>query len=69
MIELKSEALMFRFTEVHADARCRIDFQRTLRISDDNRDYPLPPEMVRWVCVIARPAVDCPHRLAIYPDR
>ena len=47
MIELKSDALMFRFPEVHADARCRIDFQRTLRIpaADDNRDYPLPPGM------------------------
>jgi hypothetical protein len=48
MIELKRDALVFGFPEVHADARCRIDFQRTLRIPDDNRDYPLPPGMGRF---------------------
>ena len=39
MIELKRDALVFGFPEVHTDARCRIDFQRILRIPDDNRDY------------------------------
>ena len=43
MIELRDDALEFRFPEVHADAVCRVGFQRTLRIPDDNRDYPLPP--------------------------
>ena len=43
MIELSHDELVFRFPEVHADAECRITFQRTLRIPDDNRDYPLPP--------------------------
>ena len=43
MIELRHDELVFRFPEVHADAECRITFQRTLRIPDDNRDYPLPP--------------------------
>jgi hypothetical protein len=43
MIELKNDRLHFSFPHVHPEARCRIDFQRTLRIPDDNRDYPLPP--------------------------
>ena len=43
MIELKRDQLIFRFPEVHKDAECRISFQRTLRIPDDNRDYSLPP--------------------------
>ena len=33
---------MFSFPEVHADARLTLGFQRTLRIPDDNRTYPLP---------------------------
>ncbi len=43
MIELRDNELIFRFPEVHGDAVCSIGFQRTLRIPDDNRDYPLPP--------------------------
>ena len=43
MIELKQNQLVFRFPEVHKDAVCSIQFQRTLRIPDDNREYPLPP--------------------------
>ena len=43
MIELTGNELLFRFPEVHPQATCRISFQRTLRIPDDNRDYPLPP--------------------------
>ena len=30
MIELDGDQLLFRFPEVHADALCRIEFQRTL---------------------------------------
>ena len=48
MIELKDDELVFRFPTVHADAACRIGFQRTLRIPDDNRDYPLPPGLGRF---------------------
>lgn len=48
MIELRNDALEFHFPEVHPEARCRIDFQRTLRIPDDNRDYPLPPGLGRF---------------------
>ena len=43
MIELKNDQLIFRFPDVHEEAVCRINFQRTLRIPDDNREYPLPP--------------------------
>ena len=43
MIELKDDGLVFRFPEVHERAELRVGFQRTLRIPDDNREYPLPP--------------------------
>lgn len=43
MIELQGDALVFRFPQVHADAVLRVAFQRTLRIPDDGRAYPLPP--------------------------
>ncbi|ASV73260.1 putative integral membrane protein [Thermogutta terrifontis] len=48
MIELKGDELVFRFPEVHEKARLRISFQRTLRIPDDNNDYPLPPGLGRF---------------------
>ena len=43
MIELKDDGLVFSFPGVHPSARLTIDFQRTLRIPDDNKRYPLPP--------------------------
>ncbi|MEN8149780.1 MAG: hypothetical protein ABFS86_08140, partial [Planctomycetota bacterium] len=43
MIELKHDHLEFSFPEVHPDAKLTIDFQRTLRIPDDDGTYPLPP--------------------------
>jgi hypothetical protein len=48
MIELTKDALVFTFPEVHPEARMRIDFQRTLRIPDDGKDYPLPPGLGRF---------------------
>ena len=48
MIELLNNQLTFRFPEVHQKAVCSIDFQRTLRIPDDNREYPLPPGLGRF---------------------
>ncbi len=42
MIELKNDGLKISFPELHRDARCSIDFMRTLRIPDDGREYPLP---------------------------
>ena len=43
MIALENDRLVFRFPEVHEEAGCSIEFQRTLRIPDDGTDYPLPP--------------------------
>lgn len=43
MIEIKGNKLVFSFPEVHEDAQGSIEFQRTLRIPDDNRSYSLPP--------------------------
>jgi hypothetical protein len=43
MIELKDDTLTFSFPKVHEGAKLAIGFQRTLRIPDDDREYPLPP--------------------------
>lgn len=43
MITLENNTLNFHFPGVHADAGCAISFQRTLRIPDTDKDYPLPP--------------------------
>ncbi len=48
MIELQNDELIFHFPDVHEHAVCRVDFQRTLRIPDDNREYPLPPGLGRF---------------------
>ena len=43
MIALRYDCLVFTFPETHPDATLHVNFQRTLRIPDDDRDYPLPP--------------------------
>lgn len=48
MIELKHSQLSLRFPDVHLHAVCQLNFQRTLRIPDDNRAYPLPPGLGRF---------------------
>jgi hypothetical protein len=48
MIELRENKLVFTFPDVHEDARLSIDFQRTLRIPDNERTYPLPPGLGRF---------------------
>lgn len=48
MITLKGDALAFAWPEVHRDARCTVSFQRTLRIPDDGREYPLPAALGRF---------------------
>ena len=48
MITLENDCLVFRCPEVHLEARCTIEFQRTLRIPDDGTDYPLPPGFGRF---------------------
>ena len=48
MITLENDTLLFRFSEVHEEARCAVSFRRTLRIPDDDNDYPLPPGLGRF---------------------
>ena len=48
MIELQQDALVFRFPDVHEHAVLRVEFQRTLRIPDDEKSYPLPPGLGRF---------------------
>jgi len=43
MIELQNDSLVVSFPDVHPGAVLNIGFQRTLRIPDDGKDYPLPP--------------------------
>ncbi len=43
MITIVGDQLTFHFPEVHRFAKCRVGFQRTLRIPDDDRTYSLPP--------------------------
>lgn len=40
---LRDGTLTFDFSDYHPRATFSLDFQRTLRIPDDGRDYPLPP--------------------------
>jgi hypothetical protein len=48
MIELREDELIVTFPDVHPDARLRVEFQRTLRIPDDGRDYALPPGLGKF---------------------
>lgn len=48
MIELKRDALVVSFPEVHPEAVLTIDLQRTLRIPDDESTYALPPGLGRF---------------------
>lgn len=43
MPTLENDALVFRFPGIDPEARFSINFQRTLRIPDTDRDYSLPP--------------------------
>ena len=47
-IELRDDQLIFQFSDVHEMAELRIEFQRTLRIPDDNREHYLPPGLGRF---------------------
>jgi hypothetical protein len=48
MIELKSATLAVSFPEKPFQPEIRIEFQRTLRIPDDGKNYPLPPGLGRF---------------------
>lgn len=43
MLTLRHDQLQFRFDDLHPSAQVTIALQRTLRIPDDGRSYPLPP--------------------------
>ena len=43
MIQIRHDNLRFTFPEIHEDAVLDIEFERTLRIPDDDNSYPLPP--------------------------
>jgi hypothetical protein len=45
MLELRQNTLRFAFPEVHEDCYLDITFHRTLRIPDDDKEYPLPPSL------------------------
>ena len=47
-IELSNDQLIFRFPGVHEEAKVVIEFQRTQRIPDDNREHYLPPGLGRF---------------------
>ena len=47
-IQLSDDRLIFQFPIVHESAELSIEFQRTLRIPDDNRAYHLPPGLGRF---------------------
>jgi hypothetical protein len=48
MIELQNDSLDFSFPGIHPRARLHLTLQRTLRIPDDGRDWPLPPGLGRF---------------------
>ncbi len=48
MLALTWDKMEFTFPHVHARARFSIDLQRTLRIPDDGKEYPLPPGLGRF---------------------
>lgn len=53
MIGLKGNSLIFRFPDVHQQAAVSVEFQRTLRVPDDGKNYPLPPGLGRFpVCLV-----------------
>lgn len=45
---LTNDRLSFEFPEVHPHAVLEVQFQRTLRVPDDGRQYNLPPSLGRF---------------------
>jgi len=48
MLKLQENVLTFDFPEVHPEAKIQIIFQRTFRIPDDGKEYPLPPGLGKF---------------------
>ena len=51
MIELDRDILKLSFPDLHPHAHCTVSFQRTLRIPDDDKTWPLPPGFGRFPIV------------------
>jgi hypothetical protein len=60
MIELNRNELIFTFPEVHEKARLSVEFQRTLRLPDDDQAPYLPPGLGAFPL---RPVADFASRL------
>ena len=58
MIELLHDQLTFAFPEIHPDAKLTIEFQRTLRIPDGEREFPLLPGLGRFPLFPVQELVD-----------
>jgi hypothetical protein len=58
MIDLTHDQLLFKFPEVHADASLTIEFQRTLRIPEGEREFPLLPGLGRFPLFPVRALLD-----------
>jgi len=48
MTKLDNDSLVFAFPDIHPEAKLSIEFQRTLRIPDDSKTYPLPPGLGKF---------------------
>jgi hypothetical protein len=58
VIDLNHDQLLFSFPEVHPDAKMTIEFQRTLRIPDGEREFPLLPGLGRFPLFPVRDLVE-----------
>lgn len=47
-IEISNDSLVFAFEELGENEKFSLIFNRTLRIPDDNKKYPLPPSLGRF---------------------
>ena len=45
---ISNNSLSFSFDEIHPEAKFSLDFQRTLRIPDDDKKYKLPPGLGKF---------------------
>ena len=48
MVEMRDDRLIFSFPDVHPCATLSVEFQRTLRIPDNERSHRLPPGLGRF---------------------
>ena len=65
MPTLENDRLVFRFPMVEEGASVAINFQRTLRIPDTGKTYPLPPGLGAFPL---RHVEDYPEKIPLYQD-